>query len=131
MYIPRVFTKSAYNLFQMSKSTKAKSAATKLFSREEVAKNNDPERSFWIVINGDVLDLTHFVFQHPGGLDVLLKFGGGKRNAGAVFESIHSSDTKEMAKDFIIGKLAQPSGNKQQQVHESSKSSSGGKVKGV
>ena len=90
----------------MSASKKEKATPSKVFTIEEVSKHNDPAGSFWIVINGDVLDLTKFINEHPGGVDVLLKYAGGKKDAGTVFENVHSTDAREKAKDFIIGKLA-------------------------
>lgn len=74
------------------------------YTIEEVAKQTDPNHSLWMVIDDDVLNLTEFFEKHPGGQDVLRNFAG--KDATTVFHSSHSKNAKQLAKSFIIGKLA-------------------------
>ena len=46
-----------------------------VFSMAEVAKHNSAD-SCWLVIDGEVYDVTSFLQEHPGGKRVLLKEGG-------------------------------------------------------
>lgn len=45
------------------------------YSREMVAKHNQRE-DCWVIMNGIVLDITHFLKYHPGGADILIKYAG-------------------------------------------------------
>ena len=45
------------------------------YSREDVAKHNT-ESDLWIIIHNKVYDVTKFAKFHPGGLPILLRFGG-------------------------------------------------------
>ena len=70
---------------------------------DEVAKHVDERRSVWVVVDGNVLDVTNFIAEHPGGSDVLLKRAG--RDVTTVFNQTHSIDAKQLAKSFIIGQV--------------------------
>ncbi|XP_054552923.1 cytochrome b5 type B isoform X2 [Talpa occidentalis] len=68
---------------------------------EEVAKRNSPE-NIWLVIHGRVYDITRFLNEHPGGEEVLLEQAGA--DASESFEDVgHSSDAREMLKQYYIG----------------------------
>jgi len=75
------------------------------YTMDEVGKHNMPT-DCWIVLNGDVLDVTSFIKDHPGGDKPILGFAG--KDASAMFNPIHSSDViVQFAPNTIIGKLAQ------------------------
>ena len=44
----------------------------------EVAKHGSAE-SCWVVIHGEVYDVTSYISQHPGGATVLLRWAGKVR----------------------------------------------------
>ncbi|CAK9043024.1 Acyl-lipid (8-3)-desaturase B (Delta(5) fatty acid desaturase B) (Delta-5 fatty acid desaturase B), partial [Durusdinium trenchii] len=44
-------------------------------TREEVAKHNKAEDA-WIIVDGDVYDVTKFAGVHPGGTQILLEYAG-------------------------------------------------------
>nr|KAF6409536.1 cytochrome b5 type B [Rousettus aegyptiacus] len=68
---------------------------------EEVAKRNSP-KDIWLVIHGRVYDITRFLNEHPGGEEVLLEQAGA--DASESFEDVgHSSDAREMLKQYYIG----------------------------
>ncbi|XP_036597952.1 cytochrome b5 type B-like [Trichosurus vulpecula] len=69
----------------------------------EVAKCNS-ENDMWIVIHGRVYDLTHFFSEHPDGEEVPIELTGW--DATESFEVVgHSSDAKEMLKQYYVGEL--------------------------
>ncbi|XP_022097650.1 cytochrome b5-like isoform X2 [Acanthaster planci] len=78
---------------------------TKVYTLEEVNKNKTSQ-SIWVVIHNKVYDVTKFLDDHPGGEEVLLEQGGA--NATESFEDVgHSSDARELMKDYLIGDLAE------------------------
>lgn len=77
----------------------------KTISIEEVKKHNS-KKSLWIIINGNVYDVTEFLNHHPGGTKPLLIFAG--KDATDKFNNIdkHDSDkVREYMKKFYIGKI--------------------------
>ncbi|KAL2024209.1 hypothetical protein VTK56DRAFT_9365 [Thermocarpiscus australiensis] len=64
----------------------------KVFSAEEVAKHTSPE-SCWVVIHGNVYDVTEFLPEHPGGSKIILQLAG--RDATAEFDPVHPPGTLE------------------------------------
>eukprot|EP00913_Durusdinium_trenchii_P017339 g16305.t1 len=55
-------------------------------TREEVAKHNKAEDA-WIIVDGDVYDVTKFAGVHPGGTQILLEYAG--KDAGhAVMQDV-------------------------------------------
>ncbi|NXQ47899.1 CYB5B protein, partial [Catharus fuscescens] len=70
---------------------------------EEVAKRNS-SREAWLVIHGRVYDVTRFLAEHPGGEEVLLEQAG--KDATESFEDVgHSTDAREMLKQYFIGEV--------------------------
>merc|ERR1740133_921834 len=64
----------------------------------------------WVVVSGNVLDVTSFLSEHPGGELAILTFGG--KDATEEFDMIHPPDViGKYAPDAIIGKVGEaPSG---------------------
>jgi L-lactate dehydrogenase (cytochrome) len=46
----------------------------------EIAKHNTRE-SCWVIVNGNAYDVTDFLDHHPGGANVILKYGGKVRSS--------------------------------------------------
>ncbi|OCT74562.1 cytochrome b5 [Xenopus laevis] len=70
----------------------------------EELKQHDHSKSTWILIHNKVYDVTKFLEEHPGGEEVLREQAGG--DATETFEDIgHSTDARNMSKDFVIGEL--------------------------
>lgn len=84
----------------------AASGGAKVFTAEEVAKNNGKNGApLWLIIHGKVYDVTKFADEHPGGVDVLAERGG--HEATADFEAVsHSSDARKQLETLQIGVLA-------------------------
>ncbi|XP_039358481.1 cytochrome b5 type B isoform X2 [Mauremys reevesii] len=73
------------------------------FTLAEVAKRNS-SREAWLVIHGRVYDVGRFLDEHPGGEEVLLEQAG--KDATESFEDVgHSTDAREMLKEYFIGEL--------------------------
>ncbi|CAE6497016.1 unnamed protein product [Rhizoctonia solani] len=62
----------------------------RLIPFDEVQKHNTRD-SCWVVINGEIYDVTGFLNDHPGGIGPILKVAG--LDATRVFVPIHPPDT--------------------------------------
>jgi len=58
-----------------------------LLSAQQVSSHKTAE-DLWTVVDGTVYDLTDFAPEHPGGLDILLRYAG--RDATAAYTAVHS-----------------------------------------
>lgn len=75
----------------------------KEYTLEEVAKHNKKD-DCWVVVNGQVLNVTNFLPDHPGGPKAILLYAG--RDATEEFMMLHEASVVEKyAKDTIIGSL--------------------------
>merc|ERR1719181_905142 len=69
----------------------------------EVAKHTS-KGDCWVVVSGQVLDVTNFLSQHPGGELAILTFAG--KDATEEFNMIHPPDViPKYAPDAIIGNI--------------------------
>lgn len=58
----------------------------KTFTKEEVAKHNTKD-DCWVIVDGQVLDVTDFLSDHPGGAKAILLYAG--RDATEEFNMLH------------------------------------------
>merc|ERR1719326_1940145 len=73
------------------------------YTMAEVAKHTS-KTDCWVVVSGQVLDVTSFLSQHPGGELAILTFAG--KDATEEFNMIHPPDViPKYAPDAIIGEL--------------------------
>jgi len=76
------------------------------YTLADVAKHTT-KTDCWVVVSGNVLDVTSFLSEHPGGELAILTFGG--KDATEEFDMIHPPDViGKYAPDAIIGKLVAP-----------------------
>jgi cytochrome b involved in lipid metabolism len=74
------------------------------FSAEEVAKH-DKEADVWVIVGGEVYDVTKFLPDHPGGKKAILLYAG--KDATEEFDMLHERRViKKYAPDALKGKLA-------------------------
>ncbi|CAG9572369.1 conserved hypothetical protein [Leishmania major strain Friedlin] len=71
-------------------------------TQEEVARHRTKD-DLWIVVDGNVLNVSAFVPHHPGG-DVLLD-GVGGQDMATVFAYFHDPSTVRLLVSFCIGRL--------------------------
>jgi len=75
----------------------------KEYTMEEIAKHNT-EKDCWVIVNGQVLDVTSFLKDHPGGKKAILIYAG--RDATEEFNMLHKPDVVEKyAPESIIGRV--------------------------
>ncbi|KAH6847263.1 acyl-CoA dehydrogenase/oxidase [Chaetomium sp. MPI-CAGE-AT-0009] len=76
---------------------------SKTFTQSDVASNNKSD-SLWIVVDGDVYDLTKFQDDHPGGKKILQRVAG--KDASKQFWKYHNEGVlKKYQKQLQIGSL--------------------------
>ncbi|KAJ6111559.1 Cytochrome b5 [Penicillium sp. IBT 18751x] len=72
-------------------------------SMKDVAAHKS-KTDMWIVIHGQVFDITEYLQDHPGGADVLIETAG--TDATAEYEDVgHSEDAREIMQPYLIGVL--------------------------
>jgi succinate dehydrogenase/fumarate reductase flavoprotein subunit len=79
------------------------------YTLEEVAKHTT-KNDCWVVVSGQVLNVTNFLPTHPGGELAILTFAG--KDATEEFNMIHPPDViPKYAPDAIIGVLGEGGGD--------------------
>lgn len=72
-------------------------------TREEVKKHSTPDDA-WVIVDGDVYDITKFAKLHPGGKQTLLDYAG--QDATEDFFGLHRLDVLDKYKRLKKGRLA-------------------------
>ncbi|KAK1566010.1 cytochrome b5-like heme/steroid binding domain-containing protein [Colletotrichum navitas] len=73
------------------------------FTHTELAKHHDI-KDIWVSIRGKVYDVSNYVEDHPGGIEVLKDVAGS--DATESFEYVgHSEDAYKTLQKFQIGVL--------------------------
>merc|ERR1719395_357465 len=87
------------------KEKKEKSGGGGGYTMDEVAKHTT-KGDCWVVVSGEVLNVTDFLKDHPGGELAILTFGG--KDATEEFNMIHPPDviSKYLPKEKVLGSLA-------------------------
>ncbi|PNY13671.1 nitrate reductase [Trifolium pratense] len=86
----------------VSSSPQTNTTSSKVYTMSEVEKHNNSD-SAWIIVDGHVYNCTHYLKDHPGGVDSILINAG--TDCTEEFEAIHSDKAKKMLEDYLIGKL--------------------------
>jgi len=77
----------------------------KKYTLQEVAEHNE-KKSVWVLIHDNIYDVTKFLEEHPGGEEVLIEQAG--RDATEAFEDVgHSSDARDLMRQYKIGELVE------------------------
>ena len=72
------------------------------FTMDEVSKHNKKSDA-WIVIHGNVYNITKWIPDHPGGMIIMTGVG---KDASRLFDQVgHDSYAKNKLKSFKIGVL--------------------------
>jgi len=86
-----------------AKKPEAASATLPEYTLADVAKHNK-DTDCWVVVNGNVVDTTTFLSDHPGGKMAIMAFAG--RDATEEFNMVHEAGVLEkFAGNLIVGKL--------------------------
>ncbi|CAG4972502.1 cytochrome b5-like [Colias croceus] len=77
----------------------------KLFTRKQI-EERDRKDNAAIIIDNVVYDVTNFLEDHPGGIEVLLNNAG--KDASRCFHDVgHSEDAKAWREQFKIGEIVE------------------------
>ncbi|KAI9139907.1 FAD binding domain-containing protein, partial [Paraphysoderma sedebokerense] len=77
--------------------------SARVVSGYDIARHNKPD-DCWVVVNGQVLDVTKFLAEHPGGDKAILIYAG--KDATEEFNMLHKPDVvAKYAPYTIIGKI--------------------------
>ncbi|KAJ3325112.1 hypothetical protein HDV06_004868 [Boothiomyces sp. JEL0866] len=75
-----------------------------VYTLADVAKHST-EKDCWVVVNGQVLDCTNFLADHPGGKKAIMIYAG--KDATEEFNMMHKPEVVEKyAPEIVIGTLA-------------------------
>ncbi|KAJ5772005.1 hypothetical protein N7520_002534 [Penicillium odoratum] len=73
------------------------------YTLKDVAAHNT-KNDTWIVIHGQVFDITEYLQDHPGGAEVLIETAG--TDATEAYEDVgHSEDAREIMQPYLVGVL--------------------------
>ncbi|KAH8660030.1 cytochrome b2 [Xylariales sp. PMI_506] len=83
----------------------------------EVSKHRSAD-SCWVVIHGNVWDVTNFINDHPGGVDVIMKCAG--TDATEAYEDVHNAElvSETLPAECCLGEL-KPGSLSKQELHTS------------
>ncbi|KAJ1400602.1 Riboflavin synthase-like beta-barrel [Sesbania bispinosa] len=95
-------SESSPTLKKSVSSTFINTTSSKTYTMSEVVRHNNAD-SAWIVVHDHVYDCTHYLKDHPGGIDSILINAG--TDCTEEFEAIHSDKAKKMIEVYQIGKL--------------------------
>ena len=83
--------------------TSPPSSGGKSYTIDEVAKHNKKD-DIWVIVDGQVLDVTQFLPDHPGGEKAILLYAG--RDATEEFNMLHDPKViPRYAPDAVIGRV--------------------------
>mmetsp|Transcript_15884 Transcript_15884/g.28284 ORF Transcript_15884/g.28284 Transcript_15884/m.28284 type:complete len:132 (-) Transcript_15884:1600-1995(-) len=76
---------------------------SKVFTKEEVAKHNT-EEDCWLIIRGKVYDVSTYLDDHPGGVEIVTDLSG--EDATDDYDDVgHSEDADEILEKYLVGTL--------------------------
>lgn len=74
-------------------------------SLQEIARHNTTSNC-WLIINGNVYNVTGYLIQHPGGVSAVKPYCGG--DGTAAFEGLpHSTNAHQLLANFLVGAVGQ------------------------
>jgi len=73
------------------------------YTLKEIAKHNK-QTDIWLILANKVYDVTSFINDHPGGVEIFMEVAGKNATDGFI-EAGHVSNYSivQMLKDFLIG----------------------------
>merc|ERR1712007_128811 len=103
--LPPPAASPAVPLANPAAASPAVAMATGELNLDEVAKHNT-DKDCWVVVNGQVLDVTEFLNDHPGGKRAIMLYAG--KDASEEFNMLHDPKVvkKYLAPKQILGNLA-------------------------
>ncbi|KAI9297344.1 cytochrome b5 [Neoconidiobolus thromboides FSU 785] len=76
---------------------------SKVFTKQEVSAHSS-DSDLYLIVNGNVYDVTKFIQEHPGGEEVLLELGG--QDATEAYLDIgHSESADKLLESYKVGTI--------------------------
>ena len=75
---------------------------TKIYSRADVRARATRDDA-WVIVDGNVYDVTSWIPKHPGGDGLLLAFAG--RDCTDEFAAFHRPEVRKRLDAFLVGKV--------------------------
>uniref|UniRef100_A0A146LJV0 Putative fumarate reductase n=1 Tax=Lygus hesperus TaxID=30085 RepID=A0A146LJV0_LYGHE len=108
--VPQDSTNAEVSTQTGEKDTSHSEVKRHVFTLSDVAKHNR-EDDCWVVVNGEVLNVSSFLNEHPGGKQAILLFAG--RDATEEFNMLHKPDVvSKYCPECIVGVLDNVSSSK-------------------
>jgi cytochrome b involved in lipid metabolism len=87
-------------------TSSSSSSDTSTLRKQNIATHNDSS-DCWIILNNKVLDVTNYLYQHPGGASAIIPYCGS--DATSAFNAVrkHQGFAKTLINNFVIGDLVQ------------------------
>eukprot|EP01080_Neovahlkampfia_damariscottae_P009260 gene9260-1347_t len=77
----------------------------KVITKEQLSKHTEDDDEQWVVVEGRVIDITKYRYEHPGGADILLEHAG-QEDCTEAFDNVgHGDGAKLTLHEYIIGIL--------------------------
>ena len=86
-------------------TTAPKTNATVTLSAQEIGTHNTTANC-WLIIGGNVYNVTSYLNQHPGGVSAIRPYCG--KDGSAAFEGLpHSTNAHQLLANFLVGAVGQ------------------------
>jgi cytochrome b involved in lipid metabolism len=79
------------------------------YDYSEVARHNDEQHGYWLVIDGAVYDLSEFVHHHPGGRRIVQAYAGMDATHGFARAHAGRANVDSLRERYRIGVVRTPS----------------------
>ncbi len=82
----------------------AEEKSVRYITKAELELHDIDHEEQWTLIDGKIIDITNYKYQHPGGDEILLEHAGADGTDS--FNSVgHSKEARDTMLEYVIGEL--------------------------